>query len=188
MVFNDYHGAQDAVERAQEYMPSLIGSPLHITLTFCEALIAFQIGSRRKTKRDSFRLHKLVPALRAGQKEPRKQLATLKSWAKIHLLQYQKPHWLKRSYSGIAANTMRHLSTTSALHRRHETLGWLMMKPLRTSLRPDAVMSVVAETSQSSLRAAPIRPTHAGVRLQRSMPWKKSTAACCGKWARVTAN
>ena len=82
VVFNDYHGAQDAVERAQEYMTSLIGSPLHITLTFCEALIAFQIGSRRKTKRDNFRLHKLVPALRAGQKEPRKQLATLKSWAK----------------------------------------------------------------------------------------------------------
>lgn len=92
VVFNDYHGASDALQRAHEYAPSLIGSPLRILLTFCEALISLQTGkaaSRPNTRLTS--LNRTLSGMKSGLRraigstssagEPHKQLAALQRWA-----------------------------------------------------------------------------------------------------------
>jgi len=88
VVFNDYHGAGEALQRAHEYSPSLIGSPLRILLTFCEALIGLQTGKalqaakpgRTAATRALSGIRRMVGTGNVAQ-EPRKQLAQLKRWA-----------------------------------------------------------------------------------------------------------
>jgi len=90
VVFNDYHGAQDALERAQPYVPALIGSPLSITLKFCEALIDLQINGNKQEPADRSGSPeaqpgvwaRVLPNFKAADNRPRKLLSTLKNWAK----------------------------------------------------------------------------------------------------------
>ena len=87
VVFNDYHGAQDALNRAKEYAPSLIGSPLRIVLTFCDALVQLQINSGQNSsgiRPENSALSSLRKTVSnvVSHREPRKQLAQLRRWAK----------------------------------------------------------------------------------------------------------
>ena len=87
VVFNDYHGAKDALERAQTYLPSLIGSPLRITLKFCEALIELQTSPpKKKPSTDRHALegvwNRVLPNRQSSSSKTRKLLSTLKIWAK----------------------------------------------------------------------------------------------------------
>jgi len=86
VVFNDYHGAREALERAQSYLPALIGSPLRITLKFCEALIGLQIDTKKISPTDRFDLDgvlsRVLPNRQPGIGQSGKLLTTLKNWAK----------------------------------------------------------------------------------------------------------
>ena len=85
VVFNDYYGAREALERANEYVDSLIGSPLRITLTFCQALIALQLGGKKASYSQGFKLKSItdaIPFISRGNGEPLKELADLRRWAK----------------------------------------------------------------------------------------------------------
>jgi len=85
VVFNDYYGARDALERARDYESSLIGSPLRIVLTFCDALVALQINPVTKPgmrhSPGSSIGERIKTRLLGNQLEPKKALKTLKTWA-----------------------------------------------------------------------------------------------------------